>query len=250
LPSAVGLVYILGGGRDVSRLGEVVQRIIYVLILFAGIIATIQTASAQSPWYIEGSAGALLRYDASSSGTFVNSVGATAPGTNTFTYSPGYVLNLGVGYKLPYGFRIEVEGGYAQYDFDTAKPFSSVFTPLNGSALNLQSGGSHTQYSATFNGFYDLPISGWIVPYIGGGIGANWTDEQTAVFTGPGGTPKFTQKAGNAQNAVALAEAGLTIAINEKWFVVPSYRFEKVLTNGNAFPNQANIFKLGVRYAL
>ena len=225
------------------------QRIVSVLILFAGIIGTIQTASAQSPWYFEGSAGALLRYDASRSGTFYNSVGATAPGTNTLTYAPGYALNLGVGYKLPYGFRIEVEGGYAQYYADTVKPFSTVFTSLNGSPLNLQSGGSHSQYSATFNGFYDLPISGWIVPYVGAGIGFIATNSQTGVFVGPGGTPRFTENGGNAQNAVALAEAGLTIAVNDKWFVVPSYRFEKVFTTGNAYVNEANIFKLGVRYS-
>jgi opacity protein-like surface antigen len=227
-----------------------VQRIIYALILFVSIVGTIQTASAQSPWYIEGSAGALLRYDASRSTTFSDSLGASGPGTNTVTYSPGYVLNLGIGYKLPFGFRVEVEGGYAHYDADTASPLSSAFPALNGSALNLQSGGGHSQYSATFNGFYDLPISGWIVPYIGAGVGFNATDAQTGYFAGSGGIPRFTQSGGNAQNAVALAEAGLTIAVNDKWFVVPSYRFEKVFTTGNAFLNQANIFKLGVRYAL
>jgi opacity protein-like surface antigen len=86
------------------------------------------------------------------------------------------------------------------------------------------------------------------VPYIGAGVGFNATDSQTGYFVGP--SSRFTQNGGNAQNAVALAEAGLTIAINDKWSVVPSYRFEKVFTTGNAFPNQANIFKLGVRYSL
>jgi hypothetical protein len=42
----------------------------------------------------------------------------------------------------------------------------------------------------------------------------------------------------------------MTITLNAKWSVVPSYRFEKVFTNAGAFPNQANIFKLGLRYSL
>jgi len=32
--------------------------------------------------------------------------------------------------------------------------------------------------------------------------------------------------------------------------VVPAYRFEHLFTTGNAFPNDANIFKLGFHYSM
>lgn len=81
-----------------------------------------QTVSAQSPWYIEGSAGALWRMDATRSTTIFNSLGTTGPGTNTTTFFPGAVFNLGLGYKLPWGFRIEAEGGYAHYSAESVSP--------------------------------------------------------------------------------------------------------------------------------
>jgi opacity protein-like surface antigen len=218
----------------------------------AGVVGTAQTAAAQSPWYLEGSAGALLRLDTSRSTTFFNALGTSGPGHNTTTFDPGPVINLGLGYKLPLGFRIEGELGFARYASDSVSPLSTngAFPLLNGSRLSLRSGGNHDQYSATVNGFYDLPMSGRIVPYIGGGFGVVVTRAQTGQFAGPGGVSTFTQGGGNATNAAALAEIGLTMTLAPKWSVVPSYRFEHVFTDSGAFPNDASIFKLGFRYSL
>jgi opacity protein-like surface antigen len=211
-----------------------------------------QTVSAQSPWYIEGSAGALWRMDATRSTTIFNSLGTTGPGTNTTTFFPGAVFNLGLGYKLPWGFRIEAEGGYAHYSAESVSPLSTngAFPLLNGNRLELQSGGARDQYSATFNAFYDLPMFGQFIPYVGAGIGVNTVNSQDGHFAGVGGVPRFTQLGGSGTNAAVLGEVGMTITLNAKWSVVPSYRFEKVFTNAGAFPNQANIFKLGLRYSL
>jgi hypothetical protein len=49
---------------------------------------------------------------------------------------------------------------------------------------------------------------------------------------------------------VVLGEIGVTIELDERWAVVPSYRFEHVFTTNNASPNDANIFRLGVRYSV
>jgi opacity protein-like surface antigen len=154
-------------------------------------------------------------------------------------------------YKLPLGFRIEVEGGYAHYTTASASPLSTngAFPTLNGSRLGSQSGGAHNEYSATFNAFYDVPVSDWYTPYIGAGVGVVGTNIQTGVFAGPGGIPQFTQIGRNATDALMIAEAGMTIKIDAKWAIVPSYRFEKVVTNGT-LPENNNIFKLGVRYSL
>ena len=73
---------------------------------------------------------------------------------------------------------------------------------------------------------------------------------QQAHFTSPDGTVGFTQFPGNSTHAAIAAEAGLAFALDPKWSVVPAYRFEHLFTTGNAFPNDANIFKLGFRYSM
>jgi hypothetical protein len=87
------------------------------------------------------------------------------------------------------------------------------------------------------------------VPYIGVGGGLETINAETVTVAGPGGVPHFTEFGGNATDAIILAEVGMTIALNEKWSVVPSYRFQHVFLNSAAFPDNANIFKLGIRYS-
>jgi opacity protein-like surface antigen len=263
---------LVGRGVSTQDRSNVMRRYGYAIAIFVGMICAAHTACAQSPWYITGSAGAYLRSDASRSTTFFNdSRTITVPGTATTTYDPGPVVNLGVGYRLPLGFRIEGELGYAHYSVDSVSPLSTggaptvtnpnalgtspvrfpsrdPFVGLNGNRLALQSGGGHDTYTGTINAFYDLPIPGWIVPYVGAGFGVAHGTQQTAHFSGPD-EPRFTGLGSSATNAVILAELGVTFRIDDRWSVMPSYRFEHVFTTGNAFPSNANIFKLGVRYS-
>jgi opacity protein-like surface antigen len=227
------------------------QRLVCVMFLLANMMYAAQAGSPGNTWYIEGSAGALWRFDATdSSATFQNSLGTTGPGTNTATYDLGPVVNLGIGYRLTSLFRVEIEGSYGRYNFNTISPLSTngAFPNLNGSALALQSGGLHQEYSGTFNAFYDLPLSEWIAPYIGAGIGGETTKLQTTVFTGPG--TRFTENGQSSSATLVMAEVGTTITLDDKWAVVPSYRFEKALTSSGSFSNNINIFKLGLRYSL
>jgi opacity protein-like surface antigen len=221
------------------------------LSLAAAVICTVEPAAAQSPWYIEGSAGALWRMDASRSTTFFNAEGLTGAGTNTATFDPGPVVNLGIGYRLPLGFRVEAEFGYAHYGLNTVSPLSTdgAFPQLNGGQLSLQSGGGHDQYSGTVNAFYDLQRFGSVTPYIGTGVGLFATNAATAIFAGPG-VSKFTQLGGHATNAGIIAEAGASIAIAPKWDIVPAYRYQYQVSKSGAFSSDANIFKLGLRYSM
>jgi opacity protein-like surface antigen len=221
----------------------------------ASVICAAQAAHAQSsspsPWYLQGSVGAFWRMDASRSTTIFNTLGTTGPGTDTNTYDPGPVVYLGIGYRLPHGFRIEGELGYSQFMDATASPLSTngVFPRLNGSSLSLQSGGENKQYAAMVNAFYDLPISGRVVPYVGMGLGGVHSQVSTAHFTNAN-NPVFTQLGGNATNAAIMAEVGLTVTLDPKWALVPAYRFEHVFTNSGAFTYDANILKLGFRYSM
>lgn len=222
------------------------------LFACASVTCVAHTASAQSPWYVEGSAGALWRLDSNRSTTLGNSSGATGPGTNTTTYDAGYLVNLGLGYKLPFGVRVEGELGYAHYSANGISPVSTngAFPLLNGSRLALQSGGGVDQGSATVNAFYDLPVPGRVVPYIGAGFGAILTDAQTGHYVNSSGTVQFTQSlAATVINPAILAEVGLTVALDANWAVVPSYRFVHVFTESDAFPIDENIFKVGLRYS-
>jgi opacity protein-like surface antigen len=222
-----------------------------VAFVFSIMLCMVGPALAQSPWYVEGSAGALWRMNASDSITITDSHGIVAPGTNTNTYSPGPVVNLGLGYRLPLGFRVEAEFGYAHYDTNTISPLNTTgaFPNLTGGSLALQSSGGHDQYSGTFNAFYDFSMFGRFVPYVGAGVGGFSNKSQAGYFTGPG-VPLFTQFAGSSTHAGVIAEAGVAIGLDAKWAVVPSYRFQYQFTSSPATPNEANIFKLGLRYSL
>jgi len=60
---------------------------------------------------------------------------------------------------------------------------------------------------------------------------------------------RFTQLSGTLTDPAILGETGVAIAVNGNWSVVPSYRFEKVLTPSGAPSFNINIFKLGFRYS-
>jgi opacity protein-like surface antigen len=232
----------------------------WAMLACASVIGAADTAAAQSAtqsatggWYVEGSAGALFRMDASRSGTFNNTAtGATAPGTNTFAFSPGFVGNLGVGYKLPIGVRLEAELGYAHYLVSAVYPVSSgPVAFFNGGGLGRQSAGGYDQGTATANAFYDLPIAGKVVPYIGGGFGISLTGFEGGVFSSPagGGRVRFSTGGGtSAVMPVILGELGLNIAVAPNWTVVPAYRFAHVF-NSDGLPYNENIFKVGLRYS-
>jgi hypothetical protein len=226
------------------------RRIGWGLLACASVVCAASTASAQNHWYVEGSAGALLRDNLSFSTRFTNlNTGATAPGTETFTFSPGIAANLGLGYKLPFGFRAEGELGYAHYSASSNSPLSTTpgFQVLNGSPLALISGGTFDEGTATVNVFYDLPVTG-LIPYIGGGFGGSLSGSQTGVYSSPGGVVRNTVGGGTGYiYPVILGEAGLTIAYSDSWALVPSYRFQHVFAG--ALPYNENIFKLGVRYS-
>jgi len=215
-------------------------------LLSAGIILlSANSVLAQTPFYITGSIGAWQRTDDSRSTTFFNSRGQDGAGTNTTTFNPGPVVDLGLGYHLPLGFRVEGALGYAHYSTDTASPLGTTraFAALDGSRLSTTSGGDLSTFTATVNGFYDLPVAGRVVPYVGAGVGFYHAWGTDAVFDG-----RFTERASTSDNALVLGEVGLSLKISRALSVVPAYRFEHLFASGRPGWN-VNIFKLGARYA-
>lgn len=186
-------------------------------INFALVAATAlasHAASAQSAWYIGGSAGALLMSDLSRTTSFVNfSNGTKSPATNASTFNPGEALDISVGHALPMGFRAEAELGYLLYTADSDSPQSSFVSVLNGTKLSSPAGGDHDRVTATLNLFYDLPVAfALLKPYVGGGVGVYHASASDAVFTlANAGT--FTAHGSSGNNAMLFGEIGAAYAL-------------------------------------
>ncbi|MFC0409299.1 OmpA family protein [Roseomonas elaeocarpi] len=88
-------------------------------------------------------------------------------------YELGFGGVLSVGYGFGNGLRLEAEGDYRQNDIDDIQLFG-----VRGYGI----GGTQRTYGAMGNVFYDFALPSFIpqylpvVPYIGAGVGYQWTD--------------------------------------------------------------------------
>jgi opacity protein-like surface antigen len=211
--------------------------------------ATCAPAWADSPWYLEGSAGSVFTEN-NSRATIDHVGGVFAPGTNTTTYSAGPDFAVGVGYKLPHipHVRLQAEFGYAHYAVDTIAPASAAFPSLNGSQRPAVSGGDRDFFTADAEAFYDLPSYGRFQPYLGGGAGYYHVSAGDVHTTTSFGAP-FTGHTGNFDGPILLAEGGVNIRIDDRWSVVPAYRYQHLFaTAGRTTSN--HILKIGLRFDL
>jgi opacity protein-like surface antigen len=213
----------------------------------AAVLLSSQAAMAEGPWYVSGSAGAYIRQDFTNTETFHNNLGASGPVLTTRTYDPGPVINAAVGRRLFGPLRVEGELGYVHNSIDTANPRSlDGALSLYGNRLGNASGGDIDRFTATANLFYDFPMFGRLMPYIGGGAGYAHTEQSTARFIkSTGGTVTF--EGGSDDSAVILGEVGGAVSLNNSWSIVPAYRFEHLF---NTADENAHVLKLGLRYSL
>lgn len=225
------------------------MRVHTLWLVGAVVLCAPHAVLAQSPWYVSGSVGIDVRPDQGGPTTIVGPGGATGPGITSSSYNPGPGVALAVGYKLPLGFRLEAEFGYAHGDSDSSSPRSTdgKFPALTGRRLSLQSGGNIDSYSATINAFYDLPALGPLTPYLGAGIGIDRAVAQQAIFTGQN-VPGFVRFSGTKTRNLAIAEIGLAFAVEEHLSVVPAYRFEHGFY-GKLSQSDEHVFKVGLRYS-
>src|SRR6185437_2329014 len=150
----------------------------------------VPAARAQGRWYVSGSLGAYLREDWS--GVInISEGGVVTPGVTSTSYDPGLVRDLALGYRLPAGFRLELEAGYIEYQPSQVRVERSTFSNLNGETFHQVSGGDNQRYLGTINLFYDFPVSGHVVPYFGGGLGAAQANSVRTNYVDASGT-RFT----------------------------------------------------------
>jgi outer membrane protein OmpA-like peptidoglycan-associated protein/opacity protein-like surface antigen len=98
---------------------------------------------------------------------------ATPPGgigsfSGKFLYRPAYVGLGGIGYGLGMGFRAELDG---DYDYNTA-----VKVDLDGGLGGYKLSGHAAKYGPMVNLLYDLSLGLPIYPYVGAGVGYQFTN--------------------------------------------------------------------------
>lgn len=202
-----------------------------------------------SRFYFEGSLGILSPTDVSHDTTFTNRAGLTTYGHDKTTYDIGPSLTVGLGYRLMGGLRLGAELGYGHFSTSTLHPRTNTGTAtmLNGSGVSTLSGGDNNLVTMTVAAYYDLPISQTVKPYLG--IGGGWyhLDAGALYFADSSGANLFSQSGVNSDNGMFLGEIGVSIAIDSRWSVVPSYRYEHLFTSSGPAMD-LNLFKVGARY--
>jgi opacity protein-like surface antigen len=207
-------------------------------------------ANAESGWYVAGSAGGYFREGVTEGETFykITDPSVTAPGTIKFSFDPGAVANISVGYRVASHFRIETELGYDSYVGSSLNPFTTNpnFPHFDGRTFTRQSGAEYSRFTGTVNIFYDFsPLASRFTPYVGVGVGGESGRKTAGHFVSADGTT-ITGQSGTGSAVLGLVEGGLNIALSKHWSVVPAYRYIHVFDgNGEA----AHIAKLGIRYS-
>ena len=218
-----------------------------VVLVVVGMMAFAANAWAAGPWYLSGSAGGYFREDVTASTTISNGV-ITAPGDVERSFDPGAVFNIAVGYRLPARLRAELELGYAQYGADTVTPMVAALPTLNGVQFSHPTGSDLRRTMATLNLFYDLPVAGRFVPYVGAGLGAIHVQSATITFVSAAGG-RFTSHLASGDDGVVLVEGGVTIAVTDAIAVVPAYRYVRQFgSTSNNGTEIAHVLKVGLRY--
>jgi opacity protein-like surface antigen len=215
--------------------------------LAAVLVATVSTAKADSGFYLGGSAGAGFRQDDSRQRT-LNGLSGPFTQTEDYQYTTAFDLAVSGGYRFDLGatgaIRTEVEFGYGTYSLDKI----AVSTPgAPDRTARPSSGADFNSYAATVNAFYDLPLAGRFVPYVGGGLGFQHTDESdgTGTVAGPLQSVPTHFQGGSSNDGIWLAEAGLSIAVTDRISIVPAYRYVQTFDGELS----THILKVGLRYA-
>ena len=204
-------------------------------LVAAGLLALPAVAVAQpvDGLYVGAGAGYNWAQDLN-----IKSFDGTNPGSH-LTTNGGALGLASVGYGLGNGFRVEIEGDYRNYHQN--------FT--NGLTLNGSSGGLNQTYGGFVNGLFDFDVgAGFVYPYVGVGIGYEWTAFNTSHFSATEGSVAAQGILGVAFPVPDLP--GLSVTAEYR-FMTP-FEDEKFTNNGTAMkvgPQYNHAGLIGLRYA-
>lgn len=200
-----------------------------LVVAGAGLAGTAQAQDQLAGWYGQLSAGVLqLRENDGSSG------GNSAE----VEFKTGFTVTGALGYGFGNGFRAELELGYGQSEFDEIT--------VNGTKGSLN--GDIDIFSGYLAGYYEFN-TGMLKPYLGGGLGAVYTNTGKSSVTVGGTTVSL-----NGDDDVsfsAFGEVGLAIDISKGFAIVPSVRYVWVNDGSSGFDDsQAWVGRIGLRFKL
>jgi opacity protein-like surface antigen len=156
-------------------------------------------------------------------------------------------VSLDIDYDSGFGV-----GGIFGYDFGAVRLDSEITYRDNGiSLIGLPAEGSTSALSYMINGYYDVPTSMLLKPYLGGGIG------YATVSINDANIPGVTSVADDSASVFAYQlSAGLGFEINHTTTLSLGYRYfgtedpKMADTSGEAFTTeyQSHEFIIGVRF--
>jgi len=195
-------------------------------------------AQAINGLYVGGAAGVNIIENEK-----VNATSSKGSGNSTFWSAVGPAVDLSVGYGFGNGLRAELQ---SDYNYNSLK--------VNGG------GGNEQRYGVFGNVLYDfVGLVPYAQPYVGGGVGYQWTREQNGHFGTTGVVATSTPGSFAYQGIVGVA---FPIAQAPGLAVTADYHFVGLTGNRNAsgtiggapanfsYTNEYNsTFLVGLRYA-
>ena len=142
------------------------------------------------------------------------------------SYNPTIAVTSAVGYAFNQNFRVDLEYGYQEADFDKV------------AGVNMDGAASLTVHTALANGYYNFKNSTQITPFIGGGVGAAFLELNS----------------GGSINDTVLAyqgTAGASYSVNDHLAVTGSYRYTGTEDGAFGLPNTSfsgNLVRVGMAY--
>jgi opacity protein-like surface antigen len=224
----------------------------FSIVTVTGVFAALTcgfSAQAQSPWYVTGAVGGYEHDKTEGAQTFFKDAdpSVTTKGTESRTFKPGILAEVGVGYHVSSQWRVEADFDYAGFTGNTLTPSTTDlnFPRLNG-AFTRQSGANNTRFMGSVIAFYDfLPAAARFNPYVGLGLGAESAHDGAGVYVNAAGVP-FSGSGDSSSEGYGLAEVGVSIALTSRLSLVPAYRYMHFMAGDQA---SVSIGKVGLRYA-
>lgn len=186
-------------------------------------------------WYGQVTGAALFPEDQTLSAPETNNTFGIALNID---YDPGWAIDFAGGYRFENGFRLQGEVGYARANFDSVT-LDLIDSGVSFARFRSDVSGGADALNWSLGAFYDLNTDSRFTPYIGGGIGGNYTSVDNIGSSG----------SSDDINVSAYGEAGLAFDLTDRLSLVPAYRFQWINSgNRNLEDFDTHEFRLGLRW--
>jgi len=162
--------------------------------------------------YIGAGAGVNVMQDEAAK---VATPGGSAGGWLKSRVGPGFDVSMG--YGLGNGLRAEIEGDF-------------LYNNFHGPSGNVNVGGKEQKYGGMVNVLYDfVGLVPYVQPYVGGGVGYQWAQEQNLYVSTPGASATARTDSEGKFAYQGILGAAIPIASAPGLSITADYRFMGLL---------------------